>query len=86
MTSSRNAKLAEWILTHLGRTCRCISPRFTRTSSYRTSHERHLKLLIIARQIALDAGLRYVYEGNIKRWREHQLSAVRGTARPPFLA
>jgi pyruvate formate lyase activating enzyme len=58
-------KLAEWILTHLGPDVplhfTAFHPDFKLQDKPRTPP----KTLDHARQIALDAGLRYVYEGNI---------------------
>src|SRR5260370_14399328 len=58
-------KLAEWILTHLGPDVplhfTAFHPDFKLQDKPRTPP----KTLDQARQIALEAGLRYVYEGNI---------------------
>jgi pyruvate formate lyase activating enzyme len=58
-------KLAEWILTHLGPDVPLHFTAFHPDFKLQDKPRTPAKTLDHARQIALDAGLRYVYEGNI---------------------
>ena len=58
-------KLSEWILSIWGRTCHCTSRRFIRISNCRISRGRRRRRCTGRGAIALEAGLHYVYEGNI---------------------
>jgi pyruvate formate lyase activating enzyme len=58
-------KLAEWILTHLGPDVPLHFTAFHPDFKLQDKPRTPAKTLDQARQIALEAGLRYVYEGNI---------------------
>ena len=60
-------------------TCRCTSPPSIPTTSCSTRRPRRPATLRRARQIALDAGLRYVYTGNVhdRGRRRHLLPRLR---------
>jgi pyruvate formate lyase activating enzyme len=62
---AESRKLAEWILTHLGPDVPLHFTAFHPDFKLRDKPRTPAATLDRARQIALDAGLRYVYEGNI---------------------
>ena len=77
-------KLADWILTHLGPDVPLHFTAFHPDFKLQDKPRTPAATLDRARQIALDAGLHYVYEGNI--YSKYVLSSVQGTSGAPVLA